>query len=110
MSQAAPRPEQPFEQPWHAAGFALTVHLHERGLFSWTEWADTFANVPANASHASGPDGGDDYYRVWLAALQNLLVKRGVAGDAEISDMMTAWTEAYLATPHGHPVTLAAAG
>ena len=110
MTKATLRPDKPFEQPWHAAAFALTVHLHERGLFSWTEWADQLANALASDGSAGHLDGEDDYYRAWLAALQTLLVKRGVAGDEEISDMMTAWTEAYLATPHGHPVTLAATG
>jgi nitrile hydratase accessory protein len=61
MSQTAPRPEQPFEQPWHAAAVALTVHLHERGLFSWTEWADSLATALADNSKAGKLDGGDDY-------------------------------------------------
>ena len=122
MSQTAPRPEQvpnqapdqapemapyqAFEEPWHAAAFALTVHLHDRGLFSWTEWADCLAAMLADHSRAGSLDGGDDYYTAWLAALQRLLAKAGVAGDDEISAMMAAWTEAYLATPHGQPVTL----
>ena len=110
MSQTAPRPEQPFEQPWHAAAFALTVHLHERGLFSWTEWADSLARALADNSRAGNLDGGDDYYTAWLAALQRLLAEGGVTGEDEISAMMVAWTEAYLATPHGHPVTLSGQG
>jgi len=108
MSEAAPRPEQPFEQPWHAAAFALTVHLHERGLFSWAEWADRLGHALAGDRGAGCLDGGDDYYRAWLDALQSLLASKGVAADDEISDMMAAWSEAYLATPHGQPVMLAA--
>ena len=108
MSQPARRPEKPFEQPWHAAAFALTVHLHDRGLFSWTEWADQLADALASEGSAGQLDGGDDYYTAWLAALQGTLDKKGVTGDDQISAMMAAWTEAYLATPHGHPVTLAA--
>jgi len=108
MSQLAPHPEQPFEQPWHAAAFALTVHLHERGLFSWTEWADRLADALASNDRAGRLDGGDDYYTAWLAALQSLLAQNGIAGDDEISDMMAAWTRAYLETPHGNPVALPA--
>ena len=120
MSQTAPRPEQSpkkapekvpekaFEQPWHAAAFALTVHLHDRGLFSWTEWADCLAMTLADSSRAGSLDGRDDYYTAWLAALQRLLADAGVAGDDEISTVMAAWTTAYLATPHGQPVTLGA--
>ena len=29
-----------FREPWEAQAFALAVALHERGLFSWQEWAD----------------------------------------------------------------------
>ena len=108
MSQLAPHPEQPFEQPWQAAAFALTVHLHERGLFSWTEWADRLADALASNDRAGRLDGGDDYYTAWLAALQSLLAQNGIAGDDEISDMMAAWTRAYLETPHGNPVALPA--
>ena len=32
-------PETPFEEPWQAQAFALTVDLHARGAFSWNEWA-----------------------------------------------------------------------
>ena len=110
MSQATPHPEQPFEQPWHAAAFALTVHLHERGLFSWTEWADQLADALASDGSAGQLDGGDDYYTAWLAALQTLLDEKGVTGDDQIREMMAAWTAAYLATPHGQPVRLDAAG
>ena len=28
-----------FAEPWQAEAFAMTVALHERGLFSWGEWA-----------------------------------------------------------------------
>ena len=28
-----------FAQPWQAHAFALTLLLHERGLFSWGQWA-----------------------------------------------------------------------
>ena len=28
-----------FREPWEAQAFAMTVKLHESGLFSWPEWA-----------------------------------------------------------------------
>ncbi|MBT7220027.1 MAG: nitrile hydratase accessory protein, partial [Alphaproteobacteria bacterium] len=27
-----------FAEPWHAELFAMTVHLHKQGLFSWPDW------------------------------------------------------------------------
>ena len=28
-----------FAAPWQAQAFALTLSLHERGAFTWKEWA-----------------------------------------------------------------------
>jgi Nitrile hydratase beta subunit, N-terminal len=28
-----------FEAPWQANAFAMTLALHQRGVFTWTEWA-----------------------------------------------------------------------
>ena len=28
-----------FAEPWQAQAFALTLKLHEGGVFSWTQWA-----------------------------------------------------------------------
>ena len=38
-----PRDEQGlvFREPWEAQAFAAALALHQRGLFTWTEWAAT---------------------------------------------------------------------
>lgn len=98
-------PEEPgaFAEPWQAQVFALVVALHERGLFSWAEWAQILSR------HVGG-DGvladGSDYYAHWLAALQDLLMARGVAGADEIAGLTEAWQRAARATPHGQPILL----
>jgi hypothetical protein len=28
-----------FSEPWEAQAFAMTLALHERGVFTWKEWA-----------------------------------------------------------------------
>jgi hypothetical protein len=35
--------EPAFAEPWQAQAFAITLALHERGLFTWSEWADRLA-------------------------------------------------------------------
>ena len=35
--------EQVFAEPWQAEAFALAVALHEKGLFSWSEWAEALS-------------------------------------------------------------------
>ena len=34
-----------FGAPWQAQAFALTLSLHERGAFTWKEWAATLGEV-----------------------------------------------------------------
>src|SRR5689334_25446595 len=64
-----------FEEPWQAKAFALTVALHERGLYSWQEWSETLgAKIAAGEAHGDA----SEYYRNWLAALEGLLAEKGV--------------------------------
>lgn len=95
-----------FAEPWHAQVFAITVKLSEEGHFAWPEWAEQFGASLKRAAEAGGPSDGSDYYDVWLETLEALLVARGLATEGTLSELKQAWTEAYLSTPHGAPVTL----
>lgn len=99
-------PERPFAEPWHAELFAATHALAAGGAFAWPDWAAAFGDALARADAAGGPKDGSDYYDVWLAAFEAFLIERGLADADSLSGLKTAWTEAYLTTPHGEPVTL----
>lgn len=95
--------EPPFAAPWEAQAFGLVVHLHGRGLFGWEAWTAALAEA------LDGQDAdahGADYYRCWLAALERLLVARGVARAGELDALAAAWQRAARATPHGEPIAL----
>lgn len=96
----------PFAEPWHAQAFALTVRLSEAGHFTWPQWAEVFAEELKRASEAGAPKDGSAYYDVWLTALERMLRERGLAGAEEVAALKEAWTQAYLSTPHGKPVSL----
>ena len=68
-----------FREPWEAHAFALAVKLHERGLFTWREWADALSEQIAAAKQRGEPDRGDTYYQHWLAALESLVASKGAA-------------------------------
>jgi len=68
-----------FKAPWEALVFGLVVNLHQRGLFSWNEWADALAAVIREAGAAGDPDRGDTYYLHWVKALERLVIGRGLA-------------------------------
>lgn len=98
--------ERPFSAPWEARGFALALALHEKGLFTWSEWAETLAGEIARARRLGEPDTGETYYRYWVAALERLLVAKGVTSGGMLSVLKDKWDEASRNTPHGEPVLL----
>jgi nitrile hydratase accessory protein len=93
-------PEAPFAEPWQAQAFALAVHLHGAGVFTWSEWAGALA-----AEIAARPAA--PYYEAWLAALERLAAEKRLATSAELAGRKGEWEAAYLHTPHGQPVELA---
>jgi nitrile hydratase accessory protein len=109
----APHPGEPplagaraFDAPWQAQAFAMTLRLHERGLFEWDEWAGYLSRAIADAQAAGDPDLGDTYYVHWVAALEQLLRDKGVAPPLVLASIRQAWRTAAEKTPHGEPVTL----
>jgi nitrile hydratase accessory protein len=83
---AAPIPADPvFQAPWQALAFGLALKLHERGVFTWKEWADTLAEVIREAQTAGDPDLGDTYYVHWARTLERLMVERGLADVGRIA-------------------------
>jgi len=95
-----------FREPWQAHAFALAVKLHERGLFTWHEWADALAAQIAAAARRGEPDRGDTYYQHWLAALEALVAAKGAASADELQRTAQAWGHAADRTAHGQPIEL----
>lgn len=96
-----------FREPWEAQAFAAIVALHERGLFTWAEWASALGEEIKRAHAAGDRDTGETYYRHWLAALERMLEQKGVANGATLGRYREAWACAAKRTPHGSPIELA---
>jgi len=92
-----------FAEPWQAEAFAMTVALHDSGVFSWGEWAQALS---AQVKKPGAAVDGHDYYEHWLSALEKLLVSKGLAATADIDAMAARWERAAHATPHGMPILL----
>jgi nitrile hydratase accessory protein len=97
-----------FKEPWEAKAFAMVIRLHERGLFTWTEWADALSHEIRAAQGAGDADLGDTYYQHWLRALETMVARKGAASVDELTQYQRAWTEAAERTPHGQAVELGA--
>jgi nitrile hydratase accessory protein len=106
--QSIPRNEDGpvFREPWEAEAFALAVSLHERGLFTWGEWAATLGDEIKKAQAAGDPDTGETYYRHWLATLERIVATKGVTDKQTLGRTRDAWARACERTPHGTAIEL----
>jgi nitrile hydratase accessory protein len=95
-----------FAEPWQAQAFALVVHLHSKGAFTWQDWASALSEEIQRAAAHGEHDDGTHYYEHWLAALERLVRERGLAESAALAERKEAWAEAYRRTPHGKPIEL----
>ena len=95
-----------FRAPWEAQAFAMTLALHERGEFTWKEWAQTLADVIAEVRQRGEADTGEDYYRHWLTALERITTRKGLVSQPLLAQRRHEWEEAAERTPHGQPIEL----
>jgi nitrile hydratase accessory protein len=95
-----------FREPWEAQAFSMALALHERGLFTWPEWAAALADEIKRAQAAGDPDTGETYYRHWFAALERLVAEKGIASPEMLARYRDAWDRAADRTPHGTPIQL----
>ena len=95
-----------FREAWEAQAFAMVLLLHQRGVFSWSEWAATLAEEIKRAQAAGDPDTGETYYHHWLSALERMVAVKGVTTAAMLRRCHDAWDRAADRTPHGKPIEL----
>ena len=93
-----------FSEPWQAQAFAMTVHLHAQGLFTWPEWAE----VLTAQIKAAVDDDGSRYYQHWLDALEQMVLRKQVGTPEQLHALEHAWAAAAERTPHGQPIELQA--
>lgn len=96
-----------FTVPWHAEALGIANVLIESGMFSLNEWAEALGEEIRG--RRGEPDTEETYYRAVLAALEQLVAAKSPATGESLAERVEAWRRAYLNTPHGKPVTLAAA-
>lgn len=95
-----------FREPWEAQAFAMALALHERGLFTWPEWAAMLSAEIKRAQQAGDPDTGETYYHHWLNALERMVADKGITDAETLQRYHDAWDHAADRTPHGLPIEL----
>lgn len=91
-----------FNSPWEAKAFALVVHMHQQGHFTWSEWA---AQLSREIKAAGAEDDGSRYYLLWLGAAERLITTKALCHAAELAGRKHALEEAQGGplAPHRHP-------
>jgi nitrile hydratase accessory protein len=91
-----------FEAPWEGRAFGLAVALNEQGMYQWREFQQLLIERIAEAETINP---SSTYYERWLAALESLLVERGIV----TPELLDQRTEEYRAgersddwVPHEH--------
>ena len=95
-----------FAEPWQAHAFAMTVQLHEKGLFTWPQWAAALTQAIHDAQARGDADDGRHYYLHWLNALEHMVIQHKLGTPDQIHDLEHAWEDAAARTPHGQPIDL----
>lgn len=91
--------EPVFNEPWEAQAFAMAINLHQKGAFTWVEWA----NALSTQIHGPTPR---IYYQHWLCALESLVAQKQLTSTDELNSCKQAWHDAAARTPHGEPIEL----
>ena len=95
-----------FAEPWQAHAFAMVLQLHEKGLFTWPEWAAALTDEIRKAQTTGDADTGATYYMLWLNALEATVLAKQLGTADQIHDLEHAWEAAAAKTPHGQPIVL----
>ena len=95
-----------FREPWEGQAFAMALTLHERGVFTWSEWAQLLGEEIRRAQAAGDPDTGETYYQHWFNTLERVVAEKGVASRETLGHYRDAWERAAHRTPHGKPIVL----
>jgi nitrile hydratase accessory protein len=97
--------EPVFTEPWQAQAFAMTVSLYNNGVFTWSEWAETFSGELKKRAPEDDQDGRY-YYEDWLAGLETIVSNRTEVKPAKLGELKNKWEQAYRTTPHGEKVSI----
>lgn len=93
-----------FNAPWEAEVFAMTLSMHEQGVFTWKEWAAMLSDSIKQAQQHGDPDLGDTYYNHWLTALERMIVYKKIGSRLQLEQLKDEWEFAVLNTPHGQAI------
>lgn len=73
-----------FGEPWEGRAFGIALALSDHGHVPWEAFRQQLIAAVAAADGTPEAQTRPGYYENWLAALQRLLIERGIVSGAEI--------------------------
>jgi nitrile hydratase accessory protein len=95
-----------FDEAWQAQALAMADNLVKNGLFSANDWSDALGQALKDSADRADVDSQQTYYLCVLKTLEKLIADHSDIDVQLMDDKREDWTNAYLSTPHGQPVTL----
>jgi nitrile hydratase accessory protein len=95
-----------FDEAWQAEALAIADSLVRAGLFSAGEWSETLGAALKQTESGGSVDNQETYYQCVLCALEDLVASHSEIDQLAMAGKRRDWEQAYLSTPHGHPVKL----
>ncbi|MGI9327999.1 MAG: nitrile hydratase accessory protein [Pseudomonadales bacterium] len=90
-----------FEEPWESRAFGMAAALADAGAFDWRDFQTGLIAAIAAREDEEVTSGGESvycYYERWLAALESLVVAKGLVATQDIDDRV----EEFSRRPAGH--------
>ena len=87
-----------FAAPWESRVFGLAAALRESGQIDWNEFRVCLIAEIAAWQERGEPAEDWSYYTCWRAALERLLVRKGLCSAVELEER----EHALAARPEGH--------
>lgn len=97
-----------FDEPWQAQALAMADTLVQSGRIGRSDWAEALGAELRRAAAEGQDDTTESYYCAVIAALEGILQQAGTIKGDEVGERQAQWRRAYMNTPHGQPVELAA--
>lgn len=95
-----------FDEPWQVRAYALATLLQDAGLITATDWSNQLGAAIRKVESTGQTLTADNYYNVWLAALERVVRHRELADATSLEHYRAAWDAAARRTPHGTPIAL----